>query len=173
MILLLFILPGCGKANNPSSSSQNTKTNKSSTVGAVTYENYLKIQLGMTYKDVEGILGAGSETNAKSNVVSYSWGENSGKTINVQISQDKVVSKTQTMLGKTTSTLTADQFNKIKKGLTLDQVVSILGQNYQESSYKKSGTTDRRVLVWMKPDTTNITVVFQDDKVVNMYNFLK
>lgn len=186
-LLLIFLsqsfITGCGKPNNAGNSaggstpnvqnsSQSTKAGNSSTVGAVTYENYLKIKPGMTYDNVKSILGAGIVKNPKSNPDTYTWGK-SGKTITVQINQGKVVSKAQTMLGKTTSTLTADQFNKIKKDMTFDQTISILGPDYQESSYKRSGSTDRRVVMWMKPDTTNVTVVFQDDKVNSMYNFLK
>jgi len=95
------------------------------------------------------------------------------KTINIQINKGKVVAKTQSIPGKTASTLTVDQFNKLTKGMTFDQAVSILGPDYQESSLKRSANGVRRVVMWMRPDTTNITVALQDDKVTDVFNFLK
>lgn len=181
MILMLLSLTGCGSKPNDAGStsagsaptnSQNTKTGNSSAAGAITYENYLKIQLDSTYDDVKKILEEGKKTDISPDVVSYNWG-GSGKTINIQISKGKVDSKTQTMLGKTTTTLTVDQFNKVTKGMTFDQVVTILGPDYQESSYKKTANTVRRVVTWMRPDSANVTIVLEDNKVLSQYNFLK
>ena len=194
LILSLFLLSsiaGCAsKPSNPEISgstppapntSQNAKPGSPTTVGAgteakvkgVTYENYLMIKLDSTYDDVKSILGEGRKTATNSpDVFSYNWGE-SGKTINIQINKGKVEAKTQTMLGKTTSSLTVDQFNQVTKGMTFDQVVSILGPDYQESSSKKSANAVRRVVTWMRPDSTNVTVGLEDNKVFDKYNFLK
>ena len=191
LILSLFLLlsiAGCAsKPSNPEissggstppapSTSQNAKpvgTGTEAKAGEVTYENYLKIKLDSTYDDVKSILGEGRKTATNSpDVFSYNWGE-SGKTINIQINKGKVEAKTQTMLGKTTSSLTEDQFNKVTKGMSFDQVVSILGPDYQESSYKKSANAVRRVVTWMRPDSTNVTIGLEDNKVFDKYNFLK
>lgn len=188
MFLLLLSLSGCGnKPNNngnPSSggsaspaptSPQNTAKPATPSPGvAVTYDNYLKIKLDSTYDDVKSILGDGRKvTDTNPDIFSYIWGGSGGKNVNIQFSKDKVISKTQAMLGKTTSTLTEDQFKQLTKGMTFEQVVSILGPDYQESSLKKAGNGVRRVVMWMKPDSTNITVALQDDKVTDLYNFLK
>jgi len=188
MMLLLSNLSGCGnKPNNnenPSSGgfvpptptgSQNTAKPATPSPGeAITYDNYLQVKLDSTYNDVKSILGSGRKvTDTNPDIFSYIWKVSDGKTVNIQFNKEKVVSKTQAMLGKTTSTLTVDQFNKLTKGMTFDQVVSILGPDYQESSLKKSGNGVRRVVMWMKPDTTNVTVALQDDKVIDLYNFLK
>ena len=178
MFLFILIIGGCGnKPNNTGNSSAESISpapSSSTPAEAVTYENYLKIKLDSTYDDVKSILGEGKKkADNNPDVVSYNWGGSDGQTINVQINKGKVEAKTQAMLGKTTSTLTVDQFNKVTKDMTFDQVVSILGPDYQESSYKKSANAIRRVIIWMRPDFANVTVVLQDDKVINTYNFLK
>ena len=77
----------------------------------------------------------------------------------------KVISKSQAKLGKTTTNLTEDQFNKITTGMSFDQVTSILGPDYQEINSKKSGNVITKLVAWIMPDSENIRVNLQDDKV--------
>lgn len=173
MILFILSLAGCGSKSSNTDAAPKPGISTPAKPEAVTYDNYLKIKLDSTYADVTSILGEGKKKPDDSpDVATYNWG-GSGKTINIQTNKGKVEAKTQTMLGKTTPTITIDQFNKITKGMTFDQVASILGPDYQESSLKKSASAIKRVVLWMKPDSTNITVILQDDKVIGMYNFLK
>lgn len=189
MILFLLGLAGCGNkaGSNGSASvgstspapanSQNAKLGSSTATaattatkaGVVTYENYLKIKLDTTYDDVKSILGEGQKNTINADIVSYRWNDQ-GKTITIRTNKGKVETKTQNKLGKTTSKLTVDQFNQVTKGMTIDQVVSILGPDYREASYNKSATSIIRSVVWMMPDSTYIKVTLKDDKVTNKYS---
>ncbi|EGW40640.1 DUF3862 domain-containing protein [Desulfosporosinus sp. OT] len=194
LMILLLSVAGCGstpnKPNNsenssgdstsqvptsPAPNSQDVKPNSSTpaNAGVVTYENYLKIKLDTTYEDVKSILGEGKKKAINSDVIDYTWAEQT-KTILVQTNKGKVVTKIQSNLGKTTSKLTLDQFNQITTGMTFDQVVSILGPDYQEVSYKKKpANVILRNVVWMLPDSTSIKVYLQDGKVINKNTTLK
>ncbi|EGW37358.1 hypothetical protein DOT_4803 [Desulfosporosinus sp. OT] len=57
--------------------------------------------------------------------------------------------------------------------MTVDQVVSILGPDYREVSYEKSAGAIIRSLIWMMPNSKFIKVKLQNDKVTDIYNFLK
>jgi len=189
LMILLLSIAGCGSKSNdagsslkgsttptPKSTSQNAKSGNSTTTeakaGLITYENYLKINLDTTYDDVKSILGEGKKKEMKTDVVDYTWAEK-GKTILVQTNKGRVVTKIQSDLGKTTPKLTLDQFNQIATGMTIDQLVSILGPDYQEVSYKKSANVILRNVVWMLPDSTLIKVYLRDGKAINKNNTLK
>ncbi|ODA38746.1 DUF3862 domain-containing protein [Desulfosporosinus sp. BG] len=193
LMILLLSVAGCGstpsKPNNsekssgdstsqvptsPAPNSQDVKPNSSTPAnGVVTYENYLKIKLDTTYENVKSILGEGKKKAINSDVIDYTWNEQT-KTILVQTNKGKVVTKIQSNLGKTTSKLTLDQFNQITTGMTFDQAVSILGPDYQEVSYKKNhANVILRNVVWMLPDSTSIKVYLQDGKVINKNTTLK
>lgn len=176
--VLLFGTVGCGSSSSSQKSikkateTQNPVQNTTESNGVITYENYLKIQLDMTYEDVKSIIGEGKKTDLSSDSSSYTWGD-AGKTITIQTENGKVLQKSQTMLGKTTSTVTEDQAGKIAKGMSFNDVVNTLGQDYQEISCKKSVDNIRKSYSWTKPNYKNVIVLFQDDKVIDVYNNLK
>lgn len=168
-----------GNAGNTSKSNSSKTQNADSNNAAaakstvVTYDNYLKIKIGMTYDDVKGILGEGQKKELKSGVIDYTW-KSQKDSIFVQTNQGKVVTKIQKGLGKTTSKqLTVDQLNQIKSGMTFDQVVAIMGPDYQEISYRKSDNSIMRNVEWLLPDSTNIKIYMQDEKVIHKSDTLK
>ena len=176
LVLFLLSISGCGnKPSSPASTptpppSQNAKPVVKP--GVVTYDNYLNIKFDTTYDDVKSILGEGIKDELSADVIDYKWNDQ-GKTITIRTLKSKVVSKSQTKLGKTTPNLTEDQFNQITMGMTFDQATSILGPDYQEVTLKMSDTGIERFVAWVMPDSKNIKVRFQDDKVTKTYNYLK
>lgn len=176
MVLFLFSISGCGnKPSSPASTptpppSQNAKPVVKP--GVVTYENYLNIKFDTTYDDVKSILGEGIKDELSAEIVDYRWNDQ-GKTITIRTLLGKVVSKSESKLGKTTTNLTEEQFKKITTGMTFDQVTSILGPDYQEVNSKKSDNAIERLVAWVMPDSKNIKIKFQDDKVTKTYNDLK
>lgn len=176
MILFLLSLAGCGGESNNVGNSSGKSTSpapaNSQIAGVVTYENYLKINLDTTYDDVKSILGEGTKKEIDADVVSYKWNEQ-GKNIVIRTNKGKVESKTQSDLGKTTSTLTIKQFNQVTTGMTLEQVVALLGPDYREVSTEKSADSILKSVIWMMPDSRFVKVKLQDDKVINTYDFTK
>lgn len=116
----------------------------------------------MTYDEVKKIIGEGRMTDLGSGSKLYSW-DDIPREITVQTSEGKVEQKSHTMLSKTTAKVTEDQFNKITKGMTFEQVVSILGPDYQEGSLKKSVDTTRRFVNWVREDKKYIKITSEGD----------
>ncbi|MHB8077523.1 hypothetical protein [Desulfosporosinus fructosivorans] len=173
LMILILSITGCGSNKAPENSKDGTTPAPQTTKpGVVTYENYLKITLDMTYDDVKGILGEGKKKEVKTDVIKYTW-EEQDKNIVIQTNKSKVESKTQNGLGKTTPTLTVEQFDKITTGMTIDQAVSVLGPDYREETLKYSDNLIRRDVVWMLPDSTYIKVNLLDGKVISKNNKLK
>ena len=175
MVLFLLSISGCGSKPSSTAStptpppSQNTKPVIKP--GVVTYENYLNIKFDTTYDDVKSILGEGMKDELSANIIDYKWNDQ-GKTIIIRTLDGKVVSKTQSKLGKTTANLTEEQFKKVTEGMTFDQVTSILGADYQEVNSKKSDNAIVRTVSWITPDSKAVRVKLQDDKVTQVYNDL-
>ena len=168
MVLFLLNISGCG--NKPSIPEQNTKPIVKA--GVVTYENYLNIKFDTTYDDVKSILGEGTKNKKDDGILSYKW-DDQGKTITIETLKDKIIFKSQTKLGKTTANLTEEQFKKITAGMTFDEVVAIFGPDYQEVNSRKSDNVITRLVAWVMPDSKNIKIRLQDDKVTKTYNYLK
>lgn len=194
LIILLISITGCGNGSTqnkpdntanptggstasapsttaPANSKDSKPSTSASTNSVVTYENYLKIKLDTTYDDVKGILGEGKKNATNADVVRYTW-EDQEKNIVIETNKGKVESKAQHNLGKTTPKITAKQFHQLKEGMTIDQVVSILGPDYREVKNEKSASAIVRSLIWMQPDSKFVKVKLQDDKVTDIYDFL-
>ena len=103
------------------------KTNK------VTYDAFVKIQMGSGLSDVKKILGEECTLSYSSDIMgtkmeTYSW-DGSGllSSVSVSFSNGKVSSKSQAGLNPDTKAVSLAQFSKITSGMTYEQVVKIMG----------------------------------------------
>lgn len=138
---------GESTATNSSQDNENKKTKKEET--KVNYENFLSINMGMTYEEVVAILGEGEETTSTSigdtTTKIYSWKGKGISNSNVTVQNDSVVGKAQAGLNKKDANITLEKYESITDGMTYEQVKEIIGEGEISSQTK---VLDMEVIIY-------------------------
>lgn len=173
VILLIFIIHGIATSGSGSSSTPVSKPSSGQTSAPkdnkkYSYDKFMKVSMGMTYDQVKAILGDGTEESSSGDgdtkTVSYSWKNDDGGNISVMIQGNKVITKAQAFLKSMDAKVTMDKYNKIKNGMTYDQVKTILGEGQLTSQTEIVGIKDE-IYEWINSDGANMSVTFQGGKV--------
>lgn len=131
-------------------------------------DKFMQVQMGMTYDQVKGILGDGTEESSvgdgDAKAVTYSWKNNDASNISIEIQGGKVVNKTQAMLQSMNSGATLDKYNQINNGITYEQVKHILGEGELVSQTDIEGAKSE-MYEWINVGGANMNITFQDGKV--------
>lgn len=136
-----------------------------------TLDKFNKVQLDMSYDKVEKILGKSTsvypdDKNKNSSLFrTYTWKNNDGSNISIEIQNDKVISRTQSLLEHMDVDISLAKYNKISKGMSYKQVKAIAGDG-QVMNQTKASTT----YIWIK-DNTNMCITFKNDKVDSKGNY--
>ena len=167
VIIMIFVIKGI--ATSGGSPTSKPTAGQSSTEGKkYTYEKFLKVSMGMTYDQVKAILGDGTEESSTGDgadkTVSYTWKNDDGGNISVMIQGTKVTNKAQAGLQSMDAKVTMEKYNKIKSGMTYDQVKEILGEGQLISETELMGTKDQ-MYEWINSDGANMNITFQNGKV--------
>lgn len=132
-----------------------------------TMEKFMKIKMGMTYDQVQKILGEGDEESSSGNFsdrrADYKW-ENSDETgIYISFLNNKVIDKSQVDLESKNAKVTKSMYDKLKTNMTYNEVKSILGEG--ELSYKsKEEDYSAETYIWTNEDENYLNVNFIDGK---------
>lgn len=174
VILLILIIKAMASGGDTSSnkttsnSSGNTSTTTKKDDKKYSMDKFNQITMGMTYDQVKKVLGDGTEDSSSGDgdekTVTYSWKNDDGSNITVEVQGNKVVTKAQAMLQSMDAKVTMDKYNKINNGMTYDQVKAILGEGQLTSQTEMLGTKDE-IYEWTNSDGSNMNVTFQDGKV--------
>ncbi len=165
------ILGGKDKGNDNAAGdgkSQQTSTNNPSKEGTkITYENFLKINMGDTYEDIVAILGEGeedltSETGGMKTVM-YTWKGTGISAMNVTIMNDEVINKTQIGLKNLTADINMDKYNQVKEGMTYEEVKAILGEG-EVTSHSEIMDVESAIYSWINKDASNMNCTFIGNK---------
>ncbi|MEB3278150.1 MAG: hypothetical protein VKK42_04420 [Lyngbya sp.] len=153
---------------------------------------YDQIRQGMTYEEVQEIMGGNpgerdegfrSNSEQEDSPVMYHWINPDGSSITVVFNAENQVinlgaynlqSPAHTNLVRTEdnrlrnlsqSPITIDYYNKLKIGMSYDEVKTIMGSEGKtdEELYNSSGETSPRSYHWLNPDNSGIIVVFDGD----------
>ena len=65
-----------------------------------------------------------------------------------------------------TAVLTMAKFHKIRDGMTMKQVIAVLGRKGKLQSHVAVGGLVTEMYMWQNPDGTNMTIQLQGDRVV-------
>ncbi len=133
----------------------------------VTYENFLKVNMGAKYDEVVSILGEGKELSSsevggiKSKM--YTWNGSGISNVTVTIQNDEVTAKAQAGLGNMDAGITLEKYNQATEGMTFDEVKAILGEG-QLTSQTKIMDMESVMYTWMNKDGSNANFTFSSDK---------
>lgn len=196
-IILLFTVLGCsldsitgGKDEVPTPAPANdaapgnsTATEKSdastdssdASSGDVSLDKFNKIELGMSYDQVKGIMGSeGNETSSTKSrsyeAKSYEWKGEKFARISVRFQNGELVSKSQSGITSSrdgSADLSQDKFNKIQNGMSYSEVKDILGSEGEMTRMSKFGTNTTTSYTWKGPKYSRILTTFRNDKLEN------
>lgn len=178
VIMIGVLVSGCSDSKQSDSAKEtaNTSSESSDTAATqdasktdtkVTYDNFMKIQMGQSYNDVVSLLGEGKESSSSQvgdvKTVIYEWAGSGMGNINVTVEGGAVTGKAQTFLKDYDAKITMDLYNKIENGMTYDQVKGILGEG-ELSSESKIMDSDSKMYSYVNKDGSNASLTFSDGK---------
>lgn len=175
VILAIVIIAGISTAmgggknssTSPTSSTNSNKSTSTTTDTKITYENFLKIQMGQKYSDVVALIGEGKEQTSSEvsgiKTVIYTWNGTGISNMNVTIQNDIIMGKAQLGLKSADDKITLDKYNQVKEGMTYAQTKAVLGDG-QIVSETKVMDTQSVIYEWINKDSSNANFTFSGDK---------
>lgn len=161
------------------SKEKTTETKKADKKGLLTKEKFNQIEEGMSYDEVVKIVGSKgnliSETGEEGtdlHTVMYDF-ETDGFMSNssMMFQGGKLINKTQIGLGGGDSVeISLEQFNKIKNGMSLEEVIEITGGEGEVISESGEKGTDLYTVMYSyngKNIGSNVSLMFQGNKLQN------
>ncbi|MBS5886193.1 DUF3862 domain-containing protein [Clostridium sp.] len=149
MVLIGGIAAATGGKNETSDDESSTATNSSQENekkpdkkedSKVTYENFLSINMGMTYEEVIGLFGEGKEVSSSSigdiKSTVYTWNGKGISNVTLTIQNDIVTSKGQVGLYDKNADMTMEKYDAIIEGMTYEEAKEILGEGEITSQTK-------------------------------------
>lgn len=181
IVILIILGTALGGNKGTSTSSNSGSSAKASGVSKKTADNkkysfdkFMKVTMGMSYDQVKGILGDGTEESSTGSgdlkTISYSWKNDDGSNMSVMLQGNKVITKSQAFLQSMDANVTMDKYNKISNGMPYDQVKGSLGEGQLISQSSILGST-AEIYSWMNKDGSNMNITFKDGKVESKAQF--
>lgn len=162
---------GCSSskpANSTSDSSTVSDKEPEKKESKITYDNFLKINMGMSYDEVKAIIGEGEEKSSSEaggiKTTMYSWKGDGLTSINITIQNDITKTKSQLGLVSSKADVNMDKYNKINNGMSYDEVKGILDEGALTSE-SKIMNSDSVMYSWVNKNGSNMNVTFSDGKV--------
>lgn len=157
---------------------------KAPKAGVLNEEKYAKIENGMTYDEVKGIIGSDGNVMSESgdkgtefHTVIYEW-ETDGvfSNANFMFQGGKLTSKSQIGVSEASDvTVTKAEFDKVSNGMTYEEVTAIIdGEGNMLSETGEKGTQYYTVMYDYKGEGdlgANANFMFQDGKLQNKSQF--
>ncbi|MDV3429483.1 MAG: DUF3862 domain-containing protein [Bacillota bacterium] len=145
----------------------NNPTKKAEQASKITYDNFLKINMGAKLKDVTGLLGEGSEQSSSEvggiKTVMYTWNGPGISNMNVTVQNGAITGKAQAGLQEMDAKVTLEKYNKVKEKMTYAQVKAILGEG-QIISQTKIMSIESTIYEWINKDGSNMNGSFTGGK---------
>ena len=163
------------ETSTSSDTTKGTKTEDKKEEGKITYDNFLKIEMGQKYSDVIALLGEGTEQSSSEiggiKSIIYTWkGSDLLSNMTVTIQNDAVTGKAQSGLNENNSDITMDKYSQVKEGMTYDEVKNLLGDGVITSQTKIMGS-ESIIYSYIKKGGSNATLTFSDNKLMSKAQF--
>lgn len=175
VVLIAVLTAACSKNTG---TTQSTTAKQSSSISKdVIFDFYNKVQIDQTKEQADAEIGiAGKESTQLKNSYSYT-SEDTGYGVSVIFSDaNKATSKTlfysdrKELAGLFNKTVTQAQSDTIKKGMTYEQIKSILGEDGIEVSTTQISFDNNKlssICIWVNEDGSMIQIVFGTDGTSN------
>ncbi|MBU8919439.1 DUF3862 domain-containing protein [Bacillus sp. FJAT-29953] len=152
--------------------------------GVLTKEKFEQIKDGMTYEEVVKVVGAegkllseSGEKGTQFHTVMYEF-ETDGfmSSASMMFQGGKLINKAQFGLGGGSGVeISIDQFNKIQNGMTLEEVIAIVGGEGEIISESGEKGTQFHTIMYSYPGKgsigANVSLMFQGNKLQNKSQF--
>ncbi|MGX4599863.1 DUF3862 domain-containing protein [Faecalimicrobium sp. JNUCC 81] len=133
----------------------------------VNYDNFMKIEMGQSHKDVIALIGEGEEQTSSEvsgiKTAIYTWNGDGISNMNVTIQNGVVAGKAQVGLKKADSDITLEKYEKVKEGMSYEEVKNILGEG-EISSETKMANIKSVIYSYINKDGSNANFTFTNDK---------
>lgn len=193
--IMLFVVLGCSmlgtkeekddKIDTPKAGESTTETTKdadnekdstsdSKGSGSLNIENFNKMEFGMSYEKVKEIIGSEGEETSSSQVGKYEsktfvWKGDKYERISVGFKNDELSFLNQSGLTGNSgdAEVTKAKFDKIKTGMTYDEVKDIIGSAGEKTSMSKIGEIVLKSYVWKADKYATLRASFKDEKLTS------
>ncbi|MFZ1700406.1 MAG: DUF3862 domain-containing protein [Pyrinomonadaceae bacterium] len=190
LIVLLGVALGCSSLSKkdtvdntatPPAKTESTKTEPAKTETAkpnpsdLTMEKFDQLKVGTKYEEVVKILGdKGNESNSsssgKNEYASYKWESSDNASISASFKNGELTMKSHYNLKSPGGTppkadLSMAKYEQIQTGMTLPEVVKIIGSDGQQTSGSVSENLKMASYKWEAEKYARINLSFKDDKV--------
>ncbi|MCA1058129.1 DUF3862 domain-containing protein [Rossellomorea aquimaris] len=167
------------KQEETATTKDTSKSDSKEKKGVLTEEKFKQIKDGMTYEEVVKIVGSEgslmSETGEKDSefhTVIYEFKTDGFlSNANMTFQGGKLVNKAQFGMGSSDVKVTLEQFNKIENGMTLEEVIDIVGGEGEIISETGEEGTDLHTVMYSYQGKgslgANVSLMFQGNKLQN------
>lgn len=182
IVILVLFQAGCGQSGDVESGTGQSNANQSSVSQSqqtekddrkYSLEMYQQIKIGNTYDEVVAITGDPGEAMVDNQrLKQYQWTNEDNSNINVTFYDNTVTAKCQAYLGPFLTgaqTVTAAMYNKLKEGMTLQEVTDILGPGTEKMLVIEGGK-EKITMGWENSNGSSITLTLLEGKVVKINN---
>lgn len=158
--------------SNEAASNSNTETQKED--NKVNYDNFINVEMEMSYEEVVALLGEGTELSSSEvagiKTTMYTWDGKGISNMNVTVQDGIVTSKAQLGLNDMDANVTLEQYNSVNEGMTYEEVATILGEG-QVSSETKILDSTAILYEWVNKNGSNMNAMFQDGTLTSKAQF--
>ncbi|MBO3443079.1 DUF3862 domain-containing protein [Clostridium sp. CCUG 7971] len=176
-VIIIAGFAGSGADENPETSNQASNTEsieESKNVedskkekNKVNYDNFMKIEMGQSHEDVIALIGEGEEQTSSEvsgiKTAIYTWNGDGISNMNVTIQNGVVAGKAQVGLKKADSDITLEKYEKVKEGMSYEEVKNILGEG-EISSETKMANIKSVIYSYINKGGSNANFTFTNDK---------
>ncbi|GAA0086842.1 DUF3862 domain-containing protein [Clostridium sp. CTA-7] len=158
-----------GNSTATNSTQDNEKKKDKKEDSKVTYDNFISINMGMTYEEVVAILGEGKETSSSSvgdvKATVYTWNGKGISNLILTIQNDVVTTKGQAGLYGKNADMTMEKYEAVKEGMTYEEAKEILGEG-EITSQTKILNSEAIIYSYINKGGSNANFTFNDNKLV-------
>lgn len=152
----------------------NVDTGSSESGSKLTMEKYRQIKDGMTYEEVVAILGSEGKvlhdsSGAGVKTATYQWSGDNFEVVILTFQNGKLNSRTQVGLESASESakspsVSREQYDRLKDGMSYKEVVSILGSEGNEQFKSSIAGFNIATYQWKGSGFSSIIVTFQNDR---------